>query len=234
MPTSEPTKVGHDTLFEVFHHESGRLFGMGNQGDDVIVVDGPQGGASVSRMTLAKAVGILGVRVRNGYSRAAGRMFFNERSGTFTFVHPDVDWKGLKWLLAAIPPSIEDAAHSVAALVHTMPAEAITAEEIDQWIARQGNNVRHLVAFNDHPAWPLALAQAALLNGWSLRAAHDLGAAPDAPPSIAPIAWAQWLSSSFTLGLVKDAQATLGWTTEAFITSGSPAPSGASDLSALI
>jgi hypothetical protein len=232
--TSEPPKVGHDTLFEVFRHGSGRVFAMGNQGDDVVVIDGVEGGVAAVRMTLPSAVKALGKRVRGGYVRSSGRMFFNERSGRFTLIHPDVDWKGLKWLLAATPASIAEGSRIIADIVRTMPATAITPEEIEQWVQRQEKNVKHVVAFNDHAAWPLALAQAALNHGWGLRASSEIGAVPDAPPSVAPSLWAQWLSTSFKSRDVQDAQANLGWTTEAFITSDRTAPGGANNLSALI
>lgn len=207
---------------------------MGSQGDDVLVVEGHEGKAEAVRVTLPNAVTILGKRVRGGYTRASGRMFFNERSRTFTLIHPDVDWKGLKWLLAATPPSIAEASQVVANILKTMPAAAITSEEIEQWLQRQRNNVKHVVAFDDHSAWALALAEAALDNGWGLRASPEMGGVPDAPPSIAPSLWAQWLSKSFKVNQVKDAQANLGWTAEAFITSGKEAPGGANNLSVLI
>lgn len=235
MPISEPTKVSHDTLFEVFRNQgSGRVFAMGSQGDDVIVIDGAERNPSVSTLTLSRAVSILGQRVRSGYSRESGRMFFNERSCSFTLVHPDVDWKGLKWLLAATPGSIQTACEVVASIVKRMPETAISPEEIDQWVGRQAHNVKHVVAFDDHPAWPLALAQAALDNGWGLRASTEIGGVPDAPPSVAPSLWAQWLSRRFTVTNIQTAQASLGWTAEAFITSDRNAPDGANNLSALI
>jgi hypothetical protein len=215
---------GHNTLFDVYKSKDGkRTFAMGTQGDDFIVVE--QGGTTaVRRLELSQAVGLLAKRIRTGYVKSPAKMFFNSCSERFCFVHPDLDWTGACWVLAATPPDIERAAVAVADIARKAPATVLMVEEIDRWLTQQRRNVAHVVAFDDHAIWPLALAQAALEKGWGLRAVPGKGAVPDSPPSAAPIHWRAWLQLSFTKDAVTAAQAGMGWTPEARIFSDTGGP----------
>ncbi len=159
-------------------------------------------------------------------------MYFNPRAQQFTRVHPDVDWKGEKWLLAATPGNVIAASEQVAQRVATLSAQLIVAEEVEAWRKQQQFNATHLVAFADHPAWALALAQFALECGWGLRSTPDLGPCPDMPPSMAPLQWQAWLVPSFDVKAVIANQAGFGWTVGQLVVADSGASQ--SNLSALL
>lgn len=216
--------LAHDTVFDVYLSEGssmtlGELFAIGEQGADIVVVERLKSGVRVSKMALQAAIARLATRLKQGYTKAPNRMYFNARAEAFTRVHPDVDWKGEKWLLAATPPSIPDAVHQVAVKVGSLGLDLIVPEEVEAWRQQQSLNATHVVAFADHPAWPLALAQLALEHGWGLRAAPGTSPCPDTPPSMAPHEWQSWLVPPFDAKTVLANQAGFGWTVGQIIVS---------------
>src|ERR1035437_283151 len=163
--------VEHDTLFTVYRHPSTAcIFALGENKDTFVQVDKTDEGVSVKDVAFGAGVREMAKRLKLGYLMAPNKMYFNQRSGEFKLIHPDLDWKGLVWVLAAMPKNIEQACEKVAQVVKTVPASIILGEEIDAWMSQQSHNVAHVVAFGDLPVWTLALAQVALDNGWPLRA----------------------------------------------------------------
>lgn len=224
MPRSvaENAPVAHDTLFDVYRltADNQRTFAFGLAAkDDAVLIDHCGDDVTVQKVSLVKGIRILSQRVKSGYARDPSPMFFNERRRVFTFGHPDLEWSGAQWLLAATPADLVAGAEAVANMVRQTPADVIMGVEIDAWLQQQRRNFTYLVAFDDHPIWSLALAQAALDKGWSLRAASDASSLPDAPPASQPVGWREWLSPRFKrAGSVEAAQAGLRWTPEAFLT----------------
>jgi hypothetical protein len=218
---SPERKAAADTLFAVYLREGGTTgcheFAIGERGTCVVVIDCSRTCASrVTEADLPTAVSMLAGKLKQGYRRSPQRMYFNPRSGGFTLIHPDLDWKGVNWLLAAVPRStFEEAADQVGELVSTLGADLILPEEVSAWRTRQQLNAIHLVAFDDHPAWSLALAQLAHEQGWLLRASSNQKAAcPDVPPSLSPREWTAWLSTAFDRKVILANMAGFGWTAE--------------------
>jgi hypothetical protein len=216
---SPECNAASDILFAVYVRDGGttgrREFAIGERGASVVVVDCSSAGASrVMEADLPTAVSRLARKLKQGYRRLPQRMYFNVRSGGFTVIHPDLDWKGVNWLLAAVPrTTFGEAAGQVADRVSTLGADLILPEEIGAWLARQQMNAVHLVAFDDHPAWSLAIAQLAHEQGWLLRASPDQKAAcPDVPPSLSPREWTTWLSTAFDRKAILANLAGFGWT----------------------
>jgi hypothetical protein len=206
------------TLFDVYVRDTGSAgrqeFAIGEFGAGVIVVDCARTGASrIEKADLPTAVARLAGKLKQGYRRLPQRMFYNTRLGEFTVIHPDLDCEGGTWLLAAVPPLVAEAADQVTECVSTLHAGLILQEEIGAWRTRQQRNAAHVVAFADHAAWSLALAELAHEQGWLLRASPGQKAAcPDAKPSLSPHEWTGWLSSVFDRKLVLANQAGFGWT----------------------
>ena len=238
-PASDLSDVfAHDTLFDVYVRRdtanASELFAIGQCGDKVIVVERTlKGGTRLKESSFSAAITQLAGRLKLGYEKQSQRKYYNPRGDAFTNVHPDVDWKGENWLLAATPPSVTDAAEAVAAKVATLSADLILPEEIQGWRNQQRLNSKHIVSFADHPAWSLAIAQLALERGWGLRASPGLSACPDTPPSMAPMQWAAWLVPTFNAKAVDANQAGFGWTVGHLIISDS-ASSNSGGLSALL
>lgn len=213
--------LAHDTLFEVYRQSSSdRLFGIGRLGEGVLVVEATGDAHTSTKVSFGVAVKKLGARLRAGFAKTGERMYFNERDRRFTHTHPDLEGRGLGWVVAATPPSLPAAIELVAGLVRAMPVSVIFPEEVDAWAQQQHRNAAHVVAFEDHCVWSLAIAQASLDHGWILRAARRYGELPDSPPSVSPQAWATWLGQHFTEVSVREAQRALGWTVERIIVSG--------------
>lgn len=238
-PDSAPCEpMAHDTLFDVYVRQgttaTSDVFAIGQCGDKVIVVEQTRkGGTKLKECSLTVAVIQLAGRLKQGYEKQSQRKYFNPRGEVFTSVHPDVDWQGDKWLLAANPPSVSEAADNVAALVSTLSTDLILPEEVSAWREQQRLNSAHIVGFSDHPAWCLAIAQLALERGWGLRASPGLSACPDTPPSMSPLQWAAWLVPTFDSKTVDANQAGFGWTVGHIIMSGTTS-SGSGSLSALL
>lgn len=217
--------VEHDTLFMVYRHPSTAcIFALGENKDTFVQVDKTDEGVSVKDVAFGTGVREMAKRLKLGYLLAPNKMYFNQRSGEFKLVHPDLDWKGLVWVLAAMPKNIEQACEKVAQVVKTVPASIILGEEIDAWMSQQSHNVAHVVAFGDLPVWTLALAQVALDNGWPLRAMSTQSGVPDAPPAIVPQQWMTWLSKVFPEKTIAHTQVALGWTVEKIIISDTALP----------
>ena len=207
--------------FELYRLErSGALFGLSQFGDDVKLVDMEGGSYKVTKVSFESGVKRLALRLKAGYVKTGDRMYFNERESTFSYTHPDLVWKGLRWVLAAVPPDLGVAVGLLKRIGLSLPASAIFPEEIEAWGERQFRNARHVVAYNDHPVWALAIAQASLDHGWLLRASPEHGELPSSPPSISPNVWGIWLKKQFSETSVQDAQRALGWTMEKIILSG--------------
>jgi hypothetical protein len=206
-----------DTLFDVYVRKTGsaqhQTFAIGESGAGVMLVDCSRPGARrIQNADLPTAIGRLAVKLKQGYRRLPRRMFYNSLSGEFTVIHPDLDFEGGTWLLSAVPPLVAEAADQVVVCVSTLHAGLILPEEIGAWRRQQQRNAAHVVAFADHPAWSLALAQQAHEQGWLLRASPGQKAAcPDAKPSLSPHEWTGWLSSVFDRKLVLANQAGFGW-----------------------
>lgn len=212
--------VEHDTLFSVYRHPSSSCaFALGEVQGSFALVDKSGEGFTVKTVAFDAGVREMAKRLKLGYQMAPNKMYFNQRSGEFTLTHPDLDWKGLQWLIAASPKNIEQACEMVVQVVTTTPASIILGEEIDAWVAQQRNNVAHVVAYSDLPVWSLALAQVALSNGWPLRATPKQSGVPDTPPSIDPRSWRIWLSKVFPEKTIATTQVALGWTVEKIIIS---------------
>lgn len=229
--------VSPEVVYDLYRREGAgvEIFAIGESGPWVAIVEVARDGTfDVKTSGLQKAVGQLATRLKQGFLKQPRAMYFNARSGTFTAVHPDLDWKGAKWLLAASPRDMEGALKSICELVGALGGGLILPEEIGAWREQQEKNQTHLVAFSDHPAWCLALGQLALNHGWSLRSNADLAACPDAPPSTAPLEWESWLSPAFDRKAVVANMAGFGWTVGQLIVSESNRGTTANDLSALI
>ena len=234
-------KAAADILFAVYVRDGSTTgcheFAIGERGSCVAVIDCSRSGASrVTEADLPTAVGRLAGKLKQGYRRLPQRMYFNSRAGEFTVIHPDLDWKGVNWLLAAVPRStFEEAADQVAELVSTLGADLILPEEISAWRTRQQFHVVHLVAFDDHPVWSLALAQLAHEEGWLLRASSNQKVAcPDVPPSLSPREWTTWLSTAFDRKVILANMAGFGWTAEQESTITADGASNNGCLSALL
>ena len=217
--------VENETLFTVYRHPTTScVFALGEGTDTFVQVDTTEAGISVKNVKFDAGIREMAKRLKLGYVMAPNKMYFNPRSGVFTFVHPDLDWKGLGWVLAAAPKSIAEACEKVVQVVKSTPASIILGEEIDAWLAQQRRNAAYVVAFDDLPVWTLALAQVALDNGWPLRATPTHSGAPDAPPAMAPQQWRTWLSNVFPDKTITSTQAALGWTVEKIIISDAVTP----------
>ncbi len=207
-----------DTLFDVYVRNAGtagrQAFAIRESVSTVVVVDSSRSGASrIVSVDLPTALAKLASKLKEGYRRLPQRMYYNPRSGLFTVVHPDLDWKGGTWLLAAVPPAVDEAADEVAERVSTLHAGLILPEEIGAWRMQQRQHAVHVVAFADHPAWSLGLTQLAHEQGWLLRASPEQKLpCPEAPPSMSSLAWADWLSTVFERKVILANQAGFGWT----------------------
>lgn len=238
-PASVPSDpLPHDALFDVYVGKQSataqEVFAIGQFGDKVVVIERSlRGITKVKECSFSAAVLQMATRLKQGYQKQSVPLYFNPRTEAFTSLHPDIDWKGEKWLLAATPPSVSDAADEVAAKVASLSVTLIHPDEIAGWRNQQRLNSRHLISFGDHPAWSLAIAQLALERGWGLRASPALGVCPDTPPSMAPQQWGAWLQSTFDSKVVAANQAGFGWTVGQLIISDS-ASSNSGSLSALL
>lgn len=221
---SPEERAAASTLFDVYLCDAGiagrHEFAIGELGATVVVVDcGRTGASRLTGADLPTAISRLARKLKQGYRRQPQRMYYNARSGEFTVIHPDLDWKGGTWLLAAVPFTVYGAADQVADRVSKLRADLILPEEIDAWRTQQQLNAAHVMAFADHPAWSLALAQLAHELGWLLRASPDQKTAcPDAPPSVSPRDWTAWLSTVFDRKVVLANLAGFGWAVEQGIT----------------
>lgn len=238
-PASVPSDTGsHDALFDVYVRKqtatAQEVFAIGQLGDKVIVIErGLKGTTKVKESTFAAAVLQMATRLKQGYQKLVAPQYYNPRTEAFTSLHPDIDWKGERWLLAATPPSVNDAADDVAEKVASLSVTLIHPDEITGWRNQQRLNSKHVISFEDHPAWSLAIAQLALERGWGLRASPALGVCPDTPPSMSPQQWAAWLQSTFDSKVVAANQAGFGWTVGQLIISESTS-SNSGSLSALL
>ncbi len=225
MPSSDPLQVPHDTLFDVYLGPRGeRKFAMGPRGDDIVLVELVDGSeATVSVCSTKAALAALASKLKAGYRRDGVKQFFNARGQRFSDVHPDVDWRGAQWVLAATPQDLQGAIDKVVAVVRTTSAATIDQVEIESWVTQQRRNAVHVVAFDDHVIWSLALAHCALAHGWALRVADGLPRTPDVPPATNPSLWADWLTTRFRASDIHAATAALGWTAAALINSDRPA-----------
>jgi hypothetical protein len=214
--------IGHDTLFQVYRHPDITVeVGLGQVDDDgCMMVEKTDAGVQVKLLKFGPAVGAMAKYLKRGFVAAPDVMFFNQRKNEFRLIHPDLDWLGLKWVLAATPPNIEEAVQMVVNVVKTTPSSIIIGEEIDVWFKQQKNNVVHLTTFSDLPVWTLALAEVAYKHGWPLRAPTTTIGVPDAPPSIDPQQWRSWLSNVFKPEVIVQTQNALNWTVEELIISG--------------
>ncbi len=234
-------RAAASTLFDVYRCDAGiagrHEFAIGERGCAVVVVDCSRTGASrVTEADFPTAISRLARKLKQGYRRQPQRMYYNARSGEFTVIHPDLDWKGGAWLLAAVPSSVSEAAGLVADRVSMLGVDLILPQEIGAWRMQQQLNAAHVVAFADHAAWSLALAQLAHEQGWLLRASPgQKPACPDAPPSLSPREWTAWLSTVFDRKEILANQAGFGWTVEqATITTADRASQSDGGLSALL
>jgi hypothetical protein len=225
---SEPDIAVNDTLFEVYVREGAGghrdEFAIGEHGTVVYVLERFRNSEPKIRKTdFAGALKRLAGRLKDGFEKHPERMYFNPRASQFTRIHPDVDWKGEKWLLAATPGSVPAASDQVAARVATLSDQLILPEEVEAWRKQQQFHATHVVAFADHPAWVLGLGQLALENGWGLRSSPNLGPCPDMPPSMAPLQWQAWLVPTFEVKALLANQAGFGWTVGQIVVSDSTA-----------
>lgn len=225
----------HDTLFTVFRQpDTNNAYAVGQSDGKCLQVEVTSKGYSVSDKALSVAVTKISANLRRGYSQIDRPMYFNERSGEFTLIHPDLSWKGLDWVLAAVVPDLTVASGIVGEMLLTLPSRIIFPEEVQAWQAQQSKNAAHVVAFNDMPIWSLVLAQAAMDNGWALRASGAMGSLPFMPPSISPTDWAKWLSPAFTERSIADAQRALGWTVGALLIADQTLTPDASNLAGFL
>jgi len=226
--------AGDDTLFTVYAKEdANRFFGIAQRGAKGIVIDGEPGAFKVRTAQWLTAVGEISKRLRQGFSPTGGAWFYNPRSLRFTRIHPDMDWKGAQVVLLSRQPDLPAAVDLVATAVRATPATCITGEEIVAWQQQQLRNVAHVVAFDDHPAWALALAELVYAKGWDWRVGPKLSAPPSKRPSQSPWEWAGWLQQRFDPKAIQQAQTGFGWTVDAQLISDSASPERAS-LSALL
>lgn len=236
MPDLVPDLTVNDTLFDVYvrgEEEDRDEFAIGEYGSDIYLIErSRRSEAKVRRVTFSAGISRLADRVKAGFEKLPNRMYFNSRSAAFTTVHPDVDWKGGRWLLAATPPDAPAAIELVAQKVASLGPTVIFPEEIEAWREQQRRNAKHVVAFADHAAWPLALAQLALEGGWGLRSTPELGACPDMPPSLAPNEWRAWMVPAVKPKQVQAVQAAFGWTVADLVNAGAASTPGG--LSALL
>lgn len=210
---------GHDTLFVVYRHPSGEeVFALGEQNDDVFwMVSKTAGDVVVKQVKFQAGIQEMAAKLKLGFICEANKMFFNQRKGEFRTIHPDLDWKGLDWVLAAAPGNIGEACEQVANAVRAIPGNILFEEEVTAWAQQQRHNAIHVTAFSDHPVWTLALADASIRNGWPLRASPKHHGVPDTPPSTAPLQWSKWLSGTFKASLIAETQKAMGWAEEEFI-----------------
>lgn len=225
----------HDTLFTVYQQaDTGHVYALGQSHGKYFQVEKTAKGFVVSEKAFSAAVTKIAANLRRGYFQTVSPMYFNERSGEFTRIHPDLSWKGLGWVLAAVVTDVAAASNTVAEMLKTLPTSVIRAEEVVAWQTQQSRNAAHVVAFEDMPIWGLVLAQAAMDHGWALRSSGAMGSMPDLPPSISPIEWANWLSPAFTDRSIADAQRALGWTVGALLTADQLLPPDASNLAGFL
>jgi hypothetical protein len=224
----------HDLLFTVYAlQDDAKYLGVGRCGDDAFLIEGPSGAMKVRKVRWADVVAAIALRSRQGYRPLDGGWFFNPQSQSFTVVHSDLQWQGAKVVLMSRQETVAASAELLAAIVRSTPTRCIRGEEVNGWLDQQRRNAAHVVAFDDHPVWALALAEMVLTKGWDWRVGPQLTAPPPKRPSLAPTEWMQWLSQRFQPKAVYEAQAGLGWTAEALINSDKGVPTEGS-LSALL
>lgn len=226
--------VGDDALFDVYSADDGRQFGLGHNVVQSYLVEGLPGALRVRVCSRQSAVSELSKRLRQGFRPNDQRMFFNPRSQRLTRIHPDMDWKGARVVLISRHLDIHRAAERVAEIAKSTPASCIAVDEVDAWLQQQRRNAAHVVAFDDHPIWALAIGELVFEEGWDWRPGPELDTPPSKRPSQAPAEWAQWLTrKAFKADAVAAAQAGLGWSLTALLNSDDSGPHGAS-LSALL
>ena len=226
--------VSRETLYEVYVHErTGVQFGLGQAGEDFGVVEHSKGILCPRVVSTMAGLSLTASKLKAGYTKTSGRRYFHSSTGAFSYVHEELGRDGQEWLLAATPPNMAEGIEAIASSASVAVPAAIYPEEIDLWRQRQAENSTYLIAHADHCLWALVLAEQALSLGWPLRAAPKHPGLPDAPPSIAPTEWAQWLSKSFSGTKIRECQVALGRTFDHVITSGMPT-SDEDNLSAYI
>ena len=162
-------------------------------------------------LTFLQMSTLLGSLLRSGYTKDPALVFYDKRRGEFTGIHPDLASGGADWVLAAEPSDLAKGVASVSQRMQTSaPPTVIHPVEIDAWARRQGENEKLIVAFRDHPAWALLLAEMAMQSGWVLRGHPALGVMPRQSPSIASEEWDAWLGQHFPSNEVSSTRIQLG------------------------
>lgn len=216
-----------DVLFDLYRSaKTDASVGFAKDGDSYHVIEVTKSGVKASTLPPVKCMSVLAKKLKDGYSREASPMYFDMRSGQFRKQHPDLAVAG-DWLLAASPPGIEPAIAILSQTLSTLPSSVIFPEEIDLWVAQQGQNTTYVIACRDHSAYAVALAQLAYEKGWPLRSSDRINALPDTPPSVSPKAWVEWLSNAHRTPNVQAVMRAFGYTVEQNITS---AFGGSTDL----
>lgn len=222
-----------DLQFEVHSSVQGTdHFGMAGLDSGFIIVDVFRGRAKVETLSTQVGLARLATKLSRGFVRQVGRPYFDEATSTFVRVHPELRMGVHKWLIAAMPNDIPEGVDLVKHKLLALPASVVFPEEIDLWVQRNKGNSNYLLAFDDHCVFALATAQTALEIGWPMRNSDLVKGFPDEPPSMAPIAWATWLSDRFEVADITSAQRALGWTMESII-AGKVHPDVGDNLAAL-
>lgn len=190
--------------------QDGYYFAHGQNSTENWLVRVTPNGASVQRATALQVTQAMGEYLRKGYTRTRASMYFDPVRQKLAYTHPDISWGGRSWILAAQPPSLPQSAELVADMLSKVPEATLTRQEIGAWEQRQQNNTKYLVAFNDDPAFALALATQALRQGWIMRSHPDLGPPPREPIETAHAAWDEWLGQTFKKERIVDVRLALG------------------------
>lgn len=204
-----------DELFDLYQQsDTGHLFGIARTGDRCWVVEQKSDGAVVHSTTFIAAIGKLAGKLKAGYASAGQRLYFSVLTSQFSIEHPDMQWRGVPWVIAATPRDMDGAIEAVRVRAWSLPNVVIFREEIDQWVERQKLNIRHVVAYQDHPIWALLVAEVAYEYGWLLRESGIAPALPSSRPSASIKDWRDWGDGVFSKSSLIDSQRALGWTSE--------------------
>ena len=202
-------------LFEVLNHPNGAFFAFSKMADHsaITLAKSREGLCKEAVVTMPKAIGLMGEKLRAGFIKARSSMYFDHQTQTFTHVHPDLHWGGKSWVLAATPKSLGDGIDAVSGAMSSCSSALISKAEIKAWAERQLINASYVVAFDDMPAWSLLVAETAMTRGWFVRPNPCYPGAPDGTPSMNPNGWGEWLKQVFETEPIRQAQAHLGFTT---------------------